>query len=161
MIPPGQPRRESLFYVAAAQWVLPESANLASVRAFFERILNAGDVSNLEGFSHRDVVVPQWGPGIESFRRQLFETRSVFSNPEYKVIDAICEGEKVAVRFSAKATHAGTYMGIPATGRALNLWGVMMFKFEAGAIAEFWSLVDAQGVLRQLRESRAPPPGAT
>jgi len=29
---------------------------------------------------------------------------------------------------------------------------VMMFRFEAGAIAEFWSLVDSQGILKQLRE---------
>ncbi len=78
--------------------------------------------------------------------------RSTFASPEYKVMDTVCEGEKVVARFSAKATHAGRYMGVPATGRLLRLWGVMIFRFEAGAIAEFWSLVDAQGILKQLRE---------
>lgn len=131
---------------------MPAAQNVASVVALFERVLNAGDISALEEFAHRDVVVPESAPGIESFRRLLVGMRTTFANPEYKVIETVSEGEKVVARFSAKATHAGRYMGIPATGRRLNLWGVMIFRFEAGAIAEFWSLVDSQGILRQLRE---------
>jgi steroid delta-isomerase-like uncharacterized protein len=131
---------------------LPKAGNLESVRAFFDRVLNAGDVGSLETFAHRDVVVPQSSPGIESFRRLLVEMRGAFANPEYRIMDNVCEGEKVVVRFSAKATHAGRYLGLPATGRALNLWGVMIFRFEAGAIAEYWCLVDSQAILRQLRE---------
>jgi steroid delta-isomerase-like uncharacterized protein len=131
---------------------LPQPENLEKVRAFFDRVLNAGDVASLESFAHRDVLVPQSAPGIESLRRMMVETRSAFSNPDYKVIDTVCEGEKVVVRFSAKATHSGRYMGLPASGRALKLWGVMMFRFEAGAIAEFWSLFDSQAILKQLRE---------
>ena len=131
---------------------MPEPENLETVRAFFERVLNAGDMASLESFSHRDVLIPQTAPGVESLRRLMVEMRSTFANPEYKVMDTVCEGEKVVVRFSAKATHAGRYMGVPASGRVLKLWGVMIFRFEAGAIAEFWSLVDSQGILKQLRE---------
>lgn len=131
---------------------MPRAENLESVRAFFERVLNGGDLSALEGLVHRDILVPQSTPGIESLRRLLSETRSTFASPEYKVMDTVCEGEKVVVRFSAKATHAGRYMGVPPSGRSLRLWGVMIFRFEAGAIAEFWSLFDSQAILRQLRE---------
>jgi steroid delta-isomerase-like uncharacterized protein len=131
---------------------LAPAENLESVRAFFESVLNAGDMASLEELAHRDVLVPESAPGLESFRRLLGGMRSTFANPEYKVMDAVSEGEKVVVRFSAKATHAGRFMGLPATGRKLKLWGVMIFRFDAGAIAEFWSLIDAQGVLRQLRE---------
>jgi predicted ester cyclase len=59
--------------------------------------------------------------------------------------------KKVAVRFSVKGANTGRYMGLPPTGKDLSVWGVMIFRFEAGAIAEFWQLEDAQGVLRQLR----------
>ena len=131
---------------------MPKAPNVKSVQDFFDRILNSGDLAGLESFSHHDVVVPQTAPGIEGFRRFLADIRSTFSNPEYKVMDTISEGEKVVVRFSAKATHAGRYMGLPASGRSLKLWGVMIFKFEAGSIAEFWGLFDAQSILKQLRE---------
>lgn len=131
---------------------MPQAENLERVRAFFERVLNAGDAASLESFAHPDVRVPQSAPGIESFRRMVLELRSTFASPEYNVIDTVCEGEKVVVRFVAKATHAGRYMGVPASGRVLRLWGVMIFRFEAGAIAEFWNLVDSQEILKQLRE---------
>jgi steroid delta-isomerase-like uncharacterized protein len=131
---------------------LPPAENVESVGRFFDRILNAGDMASLETFAHRDVLVAESAPGIEGLRRLLVEMRNTFANPEYKVIETVSEGEKVVVRFSARATHAGRFMGIPATGRKLKLWGVMMFHFEADAIAEFWSLVEAQGILKQLRE---------
>ncbi len=130
---------------------MPEQDNLEAVRLFFERVLNAGDYESLRALSHPDVAIPQYSPGVEAFRRHLSELRDTFASPDYKLMDAVCEGEKVAVRFSVRARHAGKFMGVPATGRPLNLWGVMMFRFEAGSIAEFWSLVDAQGVLTQLR----------
>jgi steroid delta-isomerase-like uncharacterized protein len=132
--------------------VLPAAENLESVATFFDRVLNAGDMASLESFAHRDVLVAESAPGIEGFRRLLVEMRNTFANPGYKVMETVSEGEKVVVRFSAKATHAGRFMGIPATGRKLKLWGVMIFRFEAGAVAEFWSLVEAQGILKQLRE---------
>lgn len=131
---------------------MPRAENAESVRAFFDRVLNGGDFGALESLCHRDVLVPQSAPGVESLRRLLSETRSTFASPEYKVMDMIGGGDKVVVRFSAKATHAGRYLGLPASGRALRLWGVMIFRFEAGAIAEFWSLFDSQAILRQLRE---------
>ncbi len=132
---------------------MPPAENVESVRTFFDRVLNAGDVASLESFAHRDVTLPESSPGIEGFRRLITELRSTFASPEYKVMEVVSEGEKVAVRFSAKATHAGRFMGIPATGRKLKLWGVMLFRFEAGAIVEFWSVVEAQGILKQLREA--------
>jgi predicted ester cyclase len=130
---------------------LPAAENLATVKSFFERVLNAGDTSSLAGFSNHDVVAPPAAPGIESFKRSLVEMRSTFSSPEYRLMDAICEGEKVAARFSARATHSGKFMGIPATGRTLKIWGMMIFKFEGGSISEFWRLIDSQDILLQLR----------
>ncbi len=136
---------------------MPAAENLDSVRTFFERILNAGDLASLEGLSHQDVIIPDSRPGIEGFRNLLGEMRDVFSNPEYKVMDTVSEGEKVAVRFAAKVTHSRRYLGINATGVRLKLWGVMIFRFEAGKIAEFWSIFDVQGILKQLREASANP----
>jgi len=130
---------------------VPRVENIESVNAFFARVLNAGDLASLGALARPDVLVPESQSGVEGLVRHLSALRSTFSDPEYRVVDTIADGEKVAVRFSAKATHSGKYMGIPATGRRLKLWGVMIFRFDGGSIAEFWSLVDAQSVLEQLR----------
>src|ERR1700704_4380276 len=109
-------------------------------------------MASLESFAHRDVQAAESAPGIEGLRRLLVEMRSTFANPEYKVMETVSEGEKVVVRFSAKATPAGEFRGTPPPRRKPKLWGVMIFPIEAGAGAEFWSVVEAQGILKQLRE---------
>src|ERR1700688_3450163 len=83
-----------------AAFVLPPAENVKSVGSFFERVLNAGDTESLEEFAHRDVLLPESAPGIESFKRLLVGMRSTFANPEYKVMDTVSEGERVVVRFS-------------------------------------------------------------
>lgn len=128
--------------------------NLETVRAFFDEVINSGDVDSIPSFVSRDALVPQSIPGPEGVRRLLGELRGAFSDPEFKAMDTISDGEKVAVRLSGKATHTGKYLGLPPSDRVLKIWGVMIFKFESGMISEFWSLVDAQGILAQLR---SPP----
>jgi steroid delta-isomerase-like uncharacterized protein len=132
---------------------VPRVQNLETVQAFF-KVLNGGDLASLRGVAVPGVAVAGSQPGVQGLTAYLSALRSTFSEPEFKVVDSIADGEKVAVRFSAKATHAGRYLGIPATGRKLKLWGVMIFGFENGSISEFWSVIDAQGVLEQLRSDR-------
>jgi predicted ester cyclase len=130
-----------------------DRSNVDTVRTFFDRVMNGGEASALAGLVRDDVLLPQSEPGIESLRAQLMTMRATFASPEYRVMETIAEGDRVVARFSANATHAGRYMGLPATGRKLKIWGVMLFRFDAGgAVAEFWSLIDAQGILAQLRE---------
>lgn len=136
---------------------MPQQQNVESVRAFFDRVLNGGDVASLQEFVHQDVVVPESSGGLDGMRRRLAALRASFANPEYKIVETVSEGERVVVRFSAKATNSGDYMGLPATGHRLSLWGVMLFGFDAGAISEFWMLVDSQGILKQLRDGLATP----
>ena len=131
----------------------PHRSNVDTVKAFFDRVMNGGETSALADLVRDDVLLPQSGPGIESLRSQLSSMRATFASHDYRVMETIAEDDRVVARFSANATHTGRYMGLTATGRKLKIWGVMLFKFDAGgAIAEFWSLIDAQGILAQLRE---------
>jgi len=131
---------------------MPETENLESVRDFVGKILNDGDMEALSEMVHRDILLPGSTPGLEGFKRVLLDQRKVFAEPEYKAVDVIAQGEKVAVRFAGNATHDGAFLGLPATGKRVKIWGVMIFRFEARMIAEFWSVLDVSSILRQLRE---------
>jgi predicted ester cyclase len=48
------------------------------------------------------------------------------------------------------ATHAGEFMGIPATGRRVTLAGIDISRIEDGRIAEHWIQCDMLGFLEQL-----------
>lgn len=131
---------------------MPEEENVRIVREFVEKVLNEGDMASLPAMVHPDVIVPDSSPGLESLRGILLDQRRVFADPEYRAVDVIAQGEEVAVRFAGKSTHNATYLGLPATGKRLKMWGVMIFRFEGRRIAEFWSVLETPSILRQLRE---------
>ncbi len=64
--------------------------------------------------------------------------------------DVIAEGEKVLVRLRVQGTHGGELMGIPATGRRIDIGVLDLFQFRGGMLVEHWALLDNLGLLRQL-----------
>ena len=64
--------------------------------------------------------------------------------------DVIAEGEKVLVRLTIRGTHGGDLMGIPPTGRPIEVAVLDLFHIRGGKLAEHWALLDNLGLLRQL-----------
>jgi predicted ester cyclase len=72
--------------------------------------------------------------------------------PHYELIaqELIAEDDKVVVRFNFHATHQGDFMGIPATGKEVNVPGIIIYRIADGKIAEHWMQVDAMAMMGQL-----------
>ena len=64
--------------------------------------------------------------------------------------DIVAEGEKVLVRLRVQGTHGGDLMGIPATGRPIDIAVMDLFVIRGGKLVEHWALLDNLGLLRQL-----------
>lgn len=64
--------------------------------------------------------------------------------------DVIAEGEKVLVRLRVIGTHGGELMGIPATGRPIDIAVLDLFEFRDGTLVEHWASLDNLGLLKQL-----------
>ena len=62
----------------------------------------------------------------------------------------IVEGDRVATRFTSRATHRGEFMGIPATGRRIEIGEVAIFRMRDGRIAEQWAYPDTATLQQQL-----------
>ncbi|MGN0342140.1 MAG: GNAT family N-acetyltransferase [Roseburia sp.] len=61
-----------------------------------------------------------------------------FSDLTVKVLDVFAEGGMVATRILYDGIHAGTCMGIPATGKHITFEALENFKVENGKITESW-----------------------
>ena len=68
----------------------------------------------------------------------------------YTVEDLIAEGDKVVSRFTARATHQGEFMGVPATGKVVTLTGISISRLASGKVVEDWDSFDALGLMQQL-----------
>jgi steroid delta-isomerase-like uncharacterized protein len=75
---------------------------------------------------------------------------SGLSGVQFDVEDVIGEGDRVAVRLTARGTHKGDFMGIPAAGKSYEIAEIHIFRLEDGLIAEHWHVADMLGMMKQL-----------
>lgn len=87
----------------------------------------------------------------EDFYPVHAEFLKAFPDLKVTVEDTISEGNKVAVRWSAMATHAGDAFGTKATHRPVHFHGVSWFVIRDGRIVEGWDSWNQGALMESLR----------
>lgn len=128
--------------------------NATIVRQFIEEILNKGNIDAAGQFIWEDVVeqvpLPGQGPGLEGLKDILRAMRTAFPDLHWSVEEQIAEGDKVLTRFEWTGTHRAEFLGIPATGRAVRVWGMVIDRLTMGRIMDTRILMDTLGLMTQL-----------
>src|SRR4051812_47502889 len=93
---------------------------------------------------------PGVADGLEANRAFWTEVFAAF--PDLKVVmhDILVDQDKVACRLEYTATHQGTFLGIPATGRPVNFQSIDIWRVEDGLLAEHWDQLNMGDIFRQL-----------
>ena len=118
-------------------------ASKAAVHRLIHEVINAGRL-DLAG----EICTPELAPDL---RRWVEPFRRSFPDVHMAVVTLVAEGDQVAGRFTCSATHLGTWLGHPPTGRRFaDVAEVYFFRVRDGRIAEAWGLEDNAARLRQL-----------
>jgi steroid delta-isomerase-like uncharacterized protein len=64
--------------------------------------------------------------------------------------DLVISGDRVVGRFVYRGTHAGEFMGIPATGRQVEMRSIDIWRVEDGMFVEHWDELNTLQVLQQM-----------
>ncbi len=88
--------------------------------------------------------------GIEGAMYFVEQYRNALSDIQFNITHVIADEDYATFRFEATATHKGTLMGIPATGKKVTVSGVVIHKVENGRFAKSWNEVDLLGLKMQL-----------
>jgi steroid delta-isomerase-like uncharacterized protein len=135
--------------------------NQKIVRGFIEEVLNRGNIESTGKYFHDDMVeqvpLPGQGPGIEGLKTILRAFKAAFPDMHWSVEEQIAEGDKVVTRFDWTGTHRDTFLGVPATGRPVKVWGIVIDRILNGKIKETRIIMDTMGLMMQL--GVLPPPG--
>lgn len=136
--------------------------NAAIVRRFVDEVITQGNIDAADHFVWEDVVeqvpFPGQDPGLEGLKDVLRSMRAGFLDLVFTIHEQIADGDKVASRFEWTGTHNGNFLGIPATGRRVAVWGFVSDRLEQGRIKETRILMDIFGLMMQL--GAIPPPAA-
>jgi predicted ester cyclase len=71
--------------------------------------------------------------------------------------DLIVSGDKVVGRFVYRGTHTGDLMGIPATGRPVEMRSIDIWRVENGMFVEHWDQLNLMQMFQQI--GALPPLG--
>ncbi len=130
----------------------------ATIHALLREVLdawNAHDADRLAGFYAPEYVgvdvadaAPQTGrPGIRQAALRYF---AAFPDLDVRADEMVVEGGRVAVVWTARGTHRGVLMNIPASGRAVEVRGVSVLVVRNQQIARAFTMWDVAGFLRTL-----------
>lgn len=136
--------------------------NALIVRRFLEETINQDRLDTAGAFVWEDVVeqvpFPGQGPGLEGLKNVLRSMRTAFPDIHYSTEEQIAEGDKVLTRFEWTGTHRAEFLGVPATGRPVKVWGMVLDRLEDGRLKDTRILMDLLGLMIQL--GVVPPPAA-
>ena len=129
--------------------------NKALERRMYEEIYNKKNMAAIEQFVATDWVCHPSFPGmpsdLEGMKQSSTLTNKAFPDMQVKLEDILAEGDKVACRWTATATHKGEFMGVPATNKQVTVTGIHIDRIAGGKIMETWNYSDMMEVLQQLR----------
>lgn len=135
--------------------------NSTIVRNFVDEVITRGNIEAAAHYVWEDVVeqvpLPGQGPGLDGLKDILRAMRAGFPDIVFSVQEQIAEDDKVASRFEWTGTHQGEFLGIPATGRQVRVWGIVIDRLEEGRIKDTRIIMDTLGLMTQLGALPPPP----
>ena len=123
---------------------------------FYEEVLTGGNLSLIDALTTEDVVdheegLPGQPSGREGVRFFVNAIRQGFPDLRLKSIDpTMTDGDLEAARTILSGTHSGEFMGIPASGSAVEFESIDIIRLNDGKVAEHWGVTDVLTLMQQI-----------
>lgn len=120
---------------------------------------NSTDLAALDSIFAEDCVLvrdEEKAHGREAIKGVLAKIKRAFPDIQYRIDDVVIAGDRMVLRWEAKGTHRGEYLGQPATGRQASYTGITMYDLEGGLIKRIFVAADLLSLLKRIRAERKP-----
>ena len=127
----------------------------------FLNMLNTHDPDLVDAFVAIEYRNHNWlvGDGREANRQFWAGFFAALPDLTATMEDLIVAGDRVVGRFVYRATHLGEFMGIPATGRPVEMRSIDIWRVADGIFVEHWDELNTMQVLQQLGALPQPASG--
>jgi steroid delta-isomerase-like uncharacterized protein len=126
-------------------------------------LLNSGDIDGFGDLLAEDFVEHEETPGLAPTKEGVLEFfrmyRAAFPDLQMRPEEVLVSGDKTVTRARVTGTHEGELMGMPSTGKSVDVKLIDIMSFDdAGKICEHWGLVDMLSMMQQLGAVPEGPP---
>ena len=116
--------------------------------------MNEGKLEVIDEICSHDFVnhdpLPGTSPDFAGLKDFVTQVRSAFPDLETTAEDILVEGDRLAVRSTIRGTHKGDFMGIPASGKEVEVSNYDFVRFENDQAAEHWGTIDSAALMEQI-----------
>jgi steroid delta-isomerase-like uncharacterized protein len=139
--------------------IVNEEQNKTVVRRFIEQMWNQRKLELADELFAPDCITHQLrgGPDTggsarspESVKHEAAAWLAGFPDLRFDLEQMIAAGDEVVSRYTMQATHTGSWMGFPATGKPVRVPMITIHRIRDGKIVEDWVLVGALVLFQQL-----------
>ena len=126
----------------------------ATMRRAYD-LINTGDIAGFGELVADDFVEHDELPGLEPTKEGVVALftgyRAAFPDLHMTAEDVITEGDRAVARVTATGTQTCDWMGIPASGKRIEVRLIDIMRFDdAGRICQHWGVMDMLSMLQQL-----------
>jgi steroid delta-isomerase-like uncharacterized protein len=129
--------------------------NLARLRQWADSV-NRGTPAFAETFAPELTIEIVGHPEVrdrESFASTMRALLAAFPDLQFtldELLPAGDDGDVTVIRWTARGTHRGDQLGIPATGTSVTFQGIIVDRLRDGKIVDRHEIYDRLGLLQQL-----------
>jgi steroid delta-isomerase-like uncharacterized protein len=130
------------------------NANKIITKRFGDEVIGKKNLDALDELVAEDFIehvpFPGQGPGRDGLKLTTGAFLTAFPDIMWTTHEQIAEADNVVSRFTWTGTHRGEFLGIPATGRRVTVWGVVIDVVRGGKMVESRIIMDTLGMMQQL-----------
>ena len=128
--------------------------NKALMRRMYEEVHNKGNLAVLDEVTATSFIdhnlPPGLPPGVDGAKQLFTMFHTAFPDFHVTVEDMIAEGDKVVSRLTMRGTHKDEFMGVPPTGKQINVEVIDVLRIAGSKAVERWGIFDQLGLMQQL-----------
>ena len=141
--------------------------NVRNIRRIYDELWNGRNLSLADELIADDAINYDTGRvpmpfGPEGMKGTVRRISAAFPDHRHEVDEVIVDGDSVVVRCTLTGTHEGPFMGIPPTGRRIEVTEIHIYRLVDGKAVEHRVGRDDLGAMRQLGiiADAIPEPGS-
>ena len=129
------------------------------INRFVEELWNERRLEVADAIFANDCVTHQLRSGVpaeavprgpQAIKEHVAGWIASFPDLRFSVEQILSEGDRVVMQLLMEGTHQGAWLGIPASGKRMQVRMFTVHRFVQGKIVEDWVLVESLGVFQQL-----------
>jgi steroid delta-isomerase-like uncharacterized protein len=121
---------------------------------WFDEVVNEGNLDTADEICSADFVdhdpLPGTGADLAGLKEGVTQIRAAFPDIQAEADDIIVDGDHVAVRSTMRGTHEGDFLGMPASGKRIEVANYDFVRMDGDKCVEHWGVIDSAALMEQI-----------